>query len=128
MATYTYEEIQSFPVASDLSSFQFCFVTLGTDGYLTTAASTATTILGVLENKPDNSVETMGAVRVSGQGKLKANGTTDIAVLSFLTATTGGVGTPTTTDNAQIGAVALEAHTADADAIINVIVTPHRRY
>lgn len=128
MATYTYEEVQSYPVNTDLSSFQFCIVTLTTDGYLTTAADTATVALGVLENKPDGTVETMGAVRTRGNGKLKVNGTTDIAIMDALTATTSGVGIKTTTDNAQVIAIALEGHTANSDAIIEVMVTPFRRY
>lgn len=128
MATINNEEVLSFPVNTDLSSFQFCIVALTTAGYLTTAADTATVMQGVLENKPDGTVEQMGAVRVRGQGKIKANGTTDIAIGDSLTATTAGVAIKTTTDNAQIVAIALEGHTADSDAIIEAMITPTRRY
>lgn len=120
--------IKSYPVAADLSSFQFCAVTLTTAGVLTTAADTATVVLGVLQNKPDNSVETMGEVMLEGISKLKANGTTAITVLGALVATTGGVGIISTTDNANLIGRALEAHTDNSDAIISVLLKCGQRY
>lgn len=126
-----YENItlsKSYPVAADLSAFQYCLVTLTTAGLLTTAADTATVILGVLQNKPDNSVETMGEVALEGIAQVKANGTTDITIGGALTATTGGVAILTTTDNANIVGRALEAHTDNSDAIISVLLQTARRY
>lgn len=120
--------VKSFPVAADLSALQFRAVTLTTAGLLTTAATTATLVLGVLQNKPDNSVETMGEVMLEGISKLVCDGTTDIAIGDALTPTTGGVGITTTTDNANLIGRALEAHAADANAIISVLLKAGTRY
>lgn len=118
----------SFPVAADLSSFQFCAVTLTTAGLLTTAATTATVVLGVLQNKPDNSIEKMGEVMLEGISKVKVDGTTDIAIGDALTPTTAGVGITTTTDNANLIGRALEAHADDSAAIISVLLKCGQRY
>lgn len=118
----------SFPVAADLSAFQFCAVTLTTAGLLTTAATTATVVLGVLQNKPDNSIEKMGEVMLEGISKVKVDGTTDIAIGDALTPTTAGVGVTTTTDNANLIGRALEAHADDSTAIISVLLKCGQRY
>lgn len=128
MANTQHTHVDSFPVAADLSALQYRIVTLTTAGLLTTAATTATVQLGVLQNKPDNAVQTMGEVALAGKTKVTADGTTDIAIGDTLTATTGGVAIKTTTDNAQIIGVALEAHTDDSNAIIEILLTPARRY
>lgn len=128
MATSTPILTDSFPVAADLSAFQYRAVTLTTAGLLTTAATTATVVLGVLQNKPDNSVETMGEVMLEGISKLVCDGTTDIVIGDALTPTTGGVGITTTTDNANLIGRALEAHDANANAIIRVLLKAGQRY
>lgn len=117
-----YSQKLSFPVAGDLSAFQFHPVTLTTAGLLTTIGSTATKPVGVLQDTPDTAGD-MANVIVAGPSKMVVY-TGTIAPMDALGVNANGVGEVTTTDNRWVIASALEATTDDgsSDGVISVLV------
>jgi len=112
----------TFPAATDLSSYQYCFVNLETDGQVGMASATEA-IIGVLQDDPDAENEA-ASVCVYGISKLVVDGNAGaIACGDKLAADSAGKGVKTTTDLDDYGAIALEASTAAGD-IISVLVVP----
>lgn len=115
----------SFPVAGDLSAFQFYPVTLTTAGLLTTIGSTATQPIGVLQDTP-NTAGDMANVIVKGPSKMVCY-TGSIAPMAALGISANGVGEATTTDNRWVVAKALQDATDDGgNGIISVLVDIER--
>ena len=112
----------TFPAATDLSSYQYCFVNLETDGQVG-MASADEAIIGVLQDDPDAENEA-ASVCVYGISKLVVDGNASaIAPGDKLAADSAGKGVKTTTNTDDYGAIALEASTAAGD-IISVLVVP----
>jgi hypothetical protein len=118
--------IISVPIAGDLSAFQYYPVAVTTAGLVTTIATTATAVLGVLQNAPDNVGETIAAVCISGPSKCVVYSGAIVAT-DALGVGTDGIATVTTTDNRFIVGTAIdtEADTGE-NAIIEVMVAPRR--
>jgi len=118
--------IISVPVVGDLSAFQYYPVAVTTAGLVTTIATTATAVLGVLQNAPDNVGETIAAVCISGPSKCVVYSGA-VKATDALGVTTASIGEVTTTDNRFILGTAIET-TADTgeNAIIEVMVSPRR--
>jgi len=112
----------SFPASGDLSSYQYHFMNLESDGQVALASATEA-IIGILQDDPD--AEDEGAsVGIVGISKLYVDGNgTNIAPGDKLAANSSGHGAKTTTDLDDYGAIALEASTADGD-IIKVLLVP----
>lgn len=105
--------IQAFSAAEALTKERF--VTLGASGVsLADNASARVYTIAVDYASGDSSVKLYNR----GQAYLEVNGnSSNIAVGDSLTATTNGIGIKTTTAGDWVGAIALEASTADGDVI-----------
>lgn len=113
----------SYPAATDLSSKQFCAVTMRSDGAVNSIASTTTPIIGILQDDPD-AAGRAAAVRLSGESKMVVDGSTNGIYPGYrLGVNASGVGIMTTTANQEIIAIALEQSIA-ANDIISVLVIP----
>jgi len=122
MAKNQIQGLVTFPAATDLSSYQYCFVNLETDGQIGMATTTEA-IIGVLQDDPDAENES-ASVCVYGVSKLYVDGNAGaIACGDKLSADTAGKGVKTTTNSDDYGAIALEASTAAGD-LISVLVVP----
>lgn len=65
--------IQSFAITTDLSSHQFKFVKLSAERTVVICAAATDIPIGVLQNKPDNSIEKVAEVMVIGKTKLNSD-------------------------------------------------------
>jgi len=116
MATYGPLFTKTYPASGDLSSYQYHFMTLDTDGQVSLAGATDP-ICGILQNNPDAENEP-ASVGFSGFSKLRVDGNSvNIANEDKLAANASGHGAKTTTDLDDFGAIAREASTADGDII-----------
>ncbi len=97
----------SVPTASDLSSFQYCFVKKDSSGKIVAADTANEQTLGVLQNAPNGSTkETEAIVRIQGVTKLKTGGA--VTVLEFLkTVVTSAAAAAIASDHDIYGAQAL---------------------
>ena len=112
----------SMPAGEDLSGHQFRFMTVNASGQVV-HANAADAKLGVLQNKP--SAAGRGAeVCIGGTSKLIASGA--INENAYLTSDGDGKAAATTTDNAQVGALALTPAGADGDTIFAMVTGPQR--
>ena len=112
----------TFKADADLSSAQFYFMCLDADGKASACGANGVSV-GILQNKPD-AEDKAALVRVSGTSKLWMSATNNEGAL-ITPADAGskeGEGEATTTCLDFIGAIALEAATADND-IIEVLIT-----
>ena len=113
----------TFPASGDLSSKQYCFVTLDSNGQVAACGANGKAI-GILQNKP-NAQGKAARVRVLGTSKLKVNGACSRG--NFLTSTAAGLGEVADAAGEFCGAIALEAATAQND-IIEVLIVHFAAY
>lgn len=112
--------------AGDLSTHQFKFVigavaVAGGQQARVNVTGSNNRVIGILQNKP-NAAGLGAVVRVSGRSKLVVDGSgTAIAVGSPLKSSSG-VGIVAGTDKDKVGAIALEASTANGDIIDSLIM------
>lgn len=128
MAWESPSKILSFPVAHDMTNFQFYPVYLRTDGTVSTISTTATKPLGVIQDAPDTA-NAMGAVCVMGVSKtIVYNGT--IANNDAIGVAATGIGAVTTTDNQWVVGDILDIGSSGVDAnqniVLPVLVNVHR--
>jgi len=113
----------TFKASEDLSSYQYHFMKLEADGKVAHCTANTDIAIGILQNYPD-AEDKAALVRVSGTSKLWMSATNNEGAL-ITPADAGskeGEGEATTTCLDFIGAIALEAATADND-IIEVLIT-----
>ncbi len=103
----------SFKTAADLSAYQYCFVKLSS-ATVVAACGANERAIGILQNKPDASGKE-AVVRVLGVSQLKVNEA--IAVGKMITSTSGALGEVADAASEWVGAIALEAATAQNDRI-----------
>jgi len=103
----------SFKTAADLSAYQYMFVKLSS-GTVIAACGANERSVGILQNKPDASGKE-AVVRVAGVSQLKVNEA--IAVGKMITSTSGSLGEVADAASEWVGAIALEAATAQNDRI-----------
>src|SRR5262245_54287145 len=107
----------SYPAAADLSTHQNKFVKLGATGIDVCGAGEA--MFGILNNDPNTGLA--GAVTHYGIALLVVNGNSvNIAPGDPLESAANGIGVKSTTDKKNVGAIAIDAATADG-VIISVI-------
>lgn len=120
---------KSYEVAADLSASQFCFVvpSAGVSGGVSARMSLSGAngrAVGVLQDKP-NAAGVVGAVRHLGTTKLKVAGNSvNIAAGDPLKSDASGRGVKATSNNDKVGAIALEATTAD-DVYIEALLVSY---
>lgn len=116
MTTYGPIYTKTYPASGNLSSYQYHFLTVETDGQVALAGATSV-ICGIQQDDPDAENEGT-SVAYAGFSKLVVDGNGDnIAVGDKLAANSSGHGAKTTTDGDDYGAFAEEASTADGDII-----------
>jgi hypothetical protein len=118
MSQYNSGKTITCEVSADLSSKQYCFMKLGTDGRVTYSTATTDKIVGVLQDDPDAAGKG-GNVMVDGCSKMIAG--TVIAVGNFLTTNNAGKAVPIAGTTELVRAMALEAASA-ADAEFEVLL------
>lgn len=110
-----------FTAEVDLSAKQFFSVEFGTASpQVDLPDANGDRCVGVLQNKPK--AGEAATVRTAGVSQAWANGTTDIAYGDPLKVASGGVLVKAASDGDKVVAYALQAHAADADAIISVLL------
>jgi hypothetical protein len=118
MSQYTEFRERSFKAGADFRALQFTFVKLDTTQNQVVAATAASDhILGIIKNAPNTGEIANVVLCGGGEGTFKVVASTVIALGAWLTATTGGQAVTTTADHAFVGAMALEAATAQGDII-----------
>lgn len=116
----------SYPAATDLSARQFYAVTFTTAGLVNTASTTATVLIGVLQDDPD-AANDMCSVLLAGVSKAACyGGDTAINPGDSLTVNSNGILVKTTTANAEIVGRALEYLADTTPAIVPILVRPGR--
>lgn len=116
----------SWPAAGDLSARQYYAVTSTTAGLVTTASTTATVLIGVLQDDP-NAVNVICSVMQQGVSRAVAyGGDTAINPGDALTVNANGILVKTTTANAEIVGRAQEYLGDTTPALIAVLVEPGR--
>ncbi len=86
------------PVNSDLSTKQFYFVKLDSNGYLVSCGA-GDLALGVLQDAPDGTKVTIGTVRIAGVSMVQTSA--GFTTQSFAKSDTNGLATPVTTNKDQ---------------------------
>lgn len=116
----------SWPAAGDLSARQYYPVAAGTDGRVNTSGSTATPLIGVLQDDP-NAANAMGSVMQQGVSRCVCyGGDTAIAPGDSLTVNASGIAVKTTTNGVEVVGKAQEYLNDATPAIIGVLVEPGR--
>jgi len=116
----------SWPAAGDLSARQYYPVAAGTNGLINTSGSTATPLIGVLQDDP-NALNAMGSVMEQGVSRCVCyGGDTAIAPGDSLTVNASGIAVKTTTANAEIVGRSQEYLNDATPAIIAILVEPGR--
>lgn len=116
----------SWPAAADLSARQYYPVAAGTDGRVNTSGSTATPLVGVLQDDP-NAAGVMGSVMEQGVSRCVCyGGDTAIAPGDSLTVNASGIAVKTTTANAEVVRRSQEYLNDATPAIIAILVEPGR--
>jgi len=115
----------SLEAAEDLSSYQYHFVTLDSDGKVQLLNAAGDTVIGVLQNDPKSGEE--ASVRVLGVSKVVANDA--LAVLTavkaeFVGVTDCGKAADASTDYAYVCGLIIEASSAEND-LASVLITPN---
>lgn len=114
----------SWPAAGDLSARQYYAVTSTTAGLVTTAGTTATVLIGVLQDDP-SAANVMCSVMQQGVSRAVAyGGDTAINPGDSLTANASGFLVKTTASGAQVVGRAQEYLNDATPAIIAVLVEP----
>ena len=115
----------SWPAGMDLSNRQYYAVTSTTAGLITTAATTVTVLIGVLQDDP-NAVGAIGSVMQQGVSRAVCyGGDTAINPGDSLTVNANGILVKTTATGAQVVGRAQEYFGGEATpAIIAVLVEP----
>ncbi len=120
MASGQSKVVASFtgPAKRDLSAYQYCAMTLDTDGNIDYADSTVPTqVLGILQNKP-NVAGAEAEVAILGTSLLVMGATAAVTQMDKLGSEVGSYrGVKVTADKALYFAFALEDATTDGDII-----------
>jgi len=106
----------AFPAAEDLSSDQYRFVVLASDGTVRRPDSEAEVALGILQNAP--ALGEAAAVRILGVSKLEVNAALGIGAFvmpEYVSATDAGKGKTSSGAPAYTRAVVIEASSAEDD-------------
>jgi len=124
----------SYPNDLDMSSYQFHFVTLGTDTYLDVCTA-GVLALGIIQDNPNGSTNTgvMSQVRTGGVSKIATGGSFDPG--QFLssdgsgravlyTAATVYTGTPYTVSGSQVLGIANEPSSSSSGYISSMLFRP----
>lgn len=114
----------SWPAATDLSTRQYYAVTSTTAGLANTASTTATVLIGVLQDDP-NAANVMCSVMQQGVSRAAAyGGDTAINPGDSLTVNANGILVKTTATGAQIVGRSQEYLADSTPALIAVLVEP----
>lgn len=106
---------QTFTAGEDLSSKQYLFIKLHTDGTAKLAGAAGVAV-GILQNKPVSGEQAV--VRTAGESYLVCNGSTAIAVSDLLASDSSSNGVKEAADRKWYGAIAREALPSGTAAIV----------
>ena len=111
--------IQSFKAAADLSSYQYCFCTMSAAHTVTYCGANGK-VIGIIQNLDADAAGKSVNVVVAGRSKLKVNEA--VAINKLLTSTSAGAGEVVDNAGEFVGAIAVEAATAQNDVIeVNIM-------
>lgn len=108
----------SYTTVTDLSSKQYCFAKSNATAGQCAVAGNGDKTIGIIQNKPDGTVDKGAVIRELGRSKLVVDGSgTAIAAGDYLGSDGSGRGIKVTADHAWVGARAEEASAAAGDVI-----------
>lgn len=110
---------KSFLADADLSSYQYCFVKIGTDEQHVALGTANSKVIGILMNKP-TSGQAAEVAMPGGGGKLKISET--VTAGQYLTSTSVGQGEVADTSGEHVGAYAQDDGVVSDVIAVDVVV------